>query len=151
MRVTDQSTPIWDRPNNPRGHSSSIERALQAHREQVSARNTRTEARLLGAATPVDQFFVNPARSAATSVANSETMENPKMVESPAVSIQPTESPIEEKNQSPMMAMGDLYESLATTPVRNLAPTLVENEAVDDLNDIQSDVVPEGSTVHYYA
>ena len=73
------------------------------------------------------------------------------MVETPAVSIQPNDSAMESESSSPMMAMGDLYDSLATAPVRDLAPTLVENEVVGNVNEIQSDEVPEGSKINYYA
>lgn len=184
-RISEQSLPLWQRSTNPRGHKSSIEKALQAHRSQVNDRNERTLTSQRSSEIK-DQFFPRtyPGRDQLATTASSTTEESPiGAPASPKQGGSPVTAPLTESSSHKLgiefndnsidgannssqansttgspsslsdspRAMAEIYEELSVDPVRNLAPTLVANESIDELTEVRSDDRPSGPTLDLMA
>ena len=138
-RITEQSRPLWERAANPRGHKSSIEKALKAHRSQVNDRNDRT-ASSQKTTRAQDQFFPRVMRpdppNAEKSAGYAEAAPASTSHSSAEAKASTSSGPSRQRG------MSDIYSEYSMNPVRSLAPTLVENESIEELAEVRSDDVP---------
>ena len=146
-KISNQSVPLWERQGSPRGHLSSVDKAVQAHRDRVDARQERTQSRIDASREINSQFFVAPENMAPLASQSEVLNTDFNIVEDPAVEAQPLEV-IAGAEQMPM-GMEDIYMELSASPMRTQAGRMVENESTDDNLEIQSDEVPKGTYVDY--
>lgn len=141
-----QQVPIWDRPNKESGHRSSVDKAVQAHRDQVASRTDRTEDRLAAAREINDRFFPQPKSYDRFSTGAEVNKYDFKYVEEPTVSYDRTYNT--EIPNNPIQS-DDLYQQMDVTPVRAYAAEVAEKDTMEAAQEIQSDEVPKGTYVDY--
>ena len=142
-----QSVPLWDRQQNERGHKTSVDKAVAAHRNRVEARRIRTEARLAAAREVNSKFFPKPQLSSASypttdiqyASYQSEYLNQPA---------QQIEQPFTDVQQAPLQ-VSDLYDQLSVEPVREYANEIIAKDQMEANMEVQSDEIPKGSYVDY--
>ena len=112
-RISEQSQPLWERSSRLRGHKSSINKALKAHRQQVHDRNDR----VLSSQKTGGQFFPRAMRPESSGGSQSS-------------------APQQSSSSSSKKDMSEIYNEYPSQPVRDLAPVLVENESEVSGNDV---------------
>ena len=142
------SVPLWERQKSHRGHKTSVNGALDAHRQRVTERQARIEKRLSVARNVSSRFFPKPTMNQ-TPVVEAGQLE---LSQSPAVT---TQIQNQVQNQIPefvpeLKELDMMYDDAQMTPVSNQAMQLIEK----DLNspnpeNAPADETPRGSYVDY--
>ena len=141
------SVPLWERQKSHRGHKTSVNSALDAHRQRVTERQARIEKRLSVARGVSTRFFPKPVIT-----------ETP-LVEPGQVQLNQNQNQLinnaQIQNQIPdyvpeLKEMDVLYDDAQMSPVANQALQLIEK----DLNNpspenAPPDETPRGSYVDY--
>jgi len=150
-QISQQSLPLWQRASHPRGHKSSVEKALKAHRDQVNDRNDRTLSSQKNGETG-GSFFPRTMRSEVTQSSNNQGAASSSVGEQNFAPASP--SPGDQGASvasSRRRGMNDIYNDLSISPLRSLAPTLVANESIEELGEMRSDEMPDRRSIDLIA
>ena len=133
---SSQALPIWERQKSHRGHKSSVESALGAHRQRVSERQARIEERLNLAKDITGQFFPKPnIVEKPTVISEGEMYQN--QIEEEVASAIPN-----------MRQLDNIYEEAQVGPVTKHAIQVIEKDLSNPEDGPQEDT-PKGSYVDY--
>lgn len=155
--ISSQAMPLWERQHSMRGHYSSVDGALKAHRQQINERRHRIEERMsIDHGNNANAFFPGPAATGQQMTANVNnamtTMNN-----APAVTANPvTDMAQGIENQAPEaqfypMEMDDIYSEASLASVGDNAIGVVQKEIANNPNpqNAPADETPKGSYVDY--
>lgn len=132
---SSQSTPLWERQKSHKGHRSSVDGAVAAHRKRVSERQARVEERLNIARDLSTKFFPKPG-----------VVEKP-MLETEMIEINKVNEQIAQIAPS-MRQLDAIYDDAQMTPVTQQALQVIEKDLANPEEAPQDDV-PRGSYVDY--
>ncbi len=151
---TSQAMPLWDRQKNQRGHYSSVDKALQAHRQRKAERHERVEQRLNMVRNQQNNFFPGPNLTDGSNLieSSSQVQSANSMVAGPQNTIEVGALPLEmikpETTSFQPLEMDELYSEASFGSVADNALGLVQKEVANP-EDIPTDEVPKGSYVDY--
>lgn len=144
--TAQQSVPLWDRSKNDRGHLSSVDKAVAAHRQQVSERQNRTEHNLAVSQEINDKFFPKPTLQQVQQANQGFDAVNPTGAEDYQNYQQDyADYPLNPGHNQ----VQEIYEEINMSPVREHAVAVL-NKDVDEVsqNQVEEDV-PKGSYIDY--
>ena len=143
--TAQQAVPLWDRTKNERGHLSSVDKAVAAHRQRVSERQNGTEHKLSVAQDISDRFFPQPAipsQAAYQKFANLNAMEVDSYQNYQQDYIDGSMVPVHNQVQG-------IYEEINMSPVRDHAVAVLNKDSEQvSQNPVEEDV-PKGSYIDY--
>ncbi len=151
--ANSQAMPLWERQKGQRGHYSSVDKALQAHRQRKAERHERVEQRLDMVKNIQTQFFPTPQAAERPAmieenfqnqpVNNAQLAQNPVDINNVILK----EAPLETPSFSPM-EMDEIYSEASLASVADNAMGVVQKEIANP-EEVPSDEVPKGSYVDY--
>jgi|GEM_PF-3404659 len=150
-KISNQQIPLWDRPSHTRGHLSSVDKAVAAHRSRVDARQMRTQNRLDASRVINNSFFATPENLAPLAAQQDPNMPS-EVINDPALGLQPIVGNLVEAETTEALPMGmdEFYTEISASPVRALAPQILAADTVGEgIPEDQSDEVPKGTYVDY--
>ena len=135
---SSQSNSLWERQKSHRGHRSSVDGALSAHRKRVSERQARVEQRL------------NVARDVTTKFFPKASLAQKPNLETESIQLSQMNEQIAQVAESmPSMKQLDaIYDDAQMTPVTKQAMQVIEKDLANPEESPQDDV-PRGSYVDY--
>ncbi len=151
--ANSQAMPLWERQKSQRGHYSSVDKALQAHRQRKAERQERVENRISMVHTMQNKFFPSPAISEQQTLydnplqaqpINNAPMQQP-MMDVAAESPDGLQPPVAEFNP---MQMDEIYKEASLGSVADNALGVVQKEMANP-EDVPADEVPKGSYIDY--
>ncbi len=151
--ANSQAMPLWERQKSQRGHYSSVDKALQAHRQRKAERQERVENRISMVHTMQSKFFPSPAATEQQALydnplqsqpVNSAPMQQPLM-DVAAANSEALQPPVAEFNP---MEMDEIYKEASLGSVADNALGVVQKEMANP-EDVPADEVPKGSYVDY--
>ena len=144
-----QAMPLWERQKNQRGHHSSVDGALKAHRQRTSDRQNRTQDRLNMVRNMTSQFFPTAHAVERPSVGADQLKVNPVLA-APVQeqSAQASAEMIAEINNFNPRQIDDIYNEAQLGSSSDNALVLVEKE-ITNPEEGPIDDMPKGSYVDY--
>ncbi|MCB0378919.1 MAG: hypothetical protein KDD33_10535 [Bdellovibrionales bacterium] len=139
-RHSTQSHPLWERQKSERGHYSSVDKAIMAHRKRNAARMERVESRLEAAKTISNQFFVKPEPAPAQQNQWASVDRNAM------VDAQQSQWNSAVTHQSPVDA---IYEDAQLAPTTEHALQVLAKDAQAPADDGMQEDMPKGSYIDY--
>jgi hypothetical protein len=153
--ANSQAMPLWDRQKSQRGHYSSVDKALEAHRQRKAERQARIEDRLNMVNNIHNNFFPT------SNVAQRSALEDPSFQSQPLDPVQQLDNPLQvattptaveapavEFNSLPPMEMDEIYKEASLGSVADNALGVIQREVANP-EDVPADEVPKGSYVDY--
>ncbi len=158
--TSPQGMPLWERQKSQRGHHSSVDGALQAHRQRTSDRHNRVQERLNLVRGMQSDFFPTQQRQTEVAVRNDifQNQNNPGMAMPPPAAIQnlaPQIEPmaieaaaIKDMPSFNPMEMDEIYNEASLASISDNAIGLVQKEMANP-EEAPIDETPKGSYVDY--
>ena len=148
--ANSQASPIWDRQKSSRGHYSSVDGALQAHRQRNAERQNRVEERLNMVRSMQNQFFPTP--QAMETTLNSDNLgnqgiQNQAMIQNQIPQIQNEIETLEVAQFNPM-EMDEIYNEASLGSISDNAMGIVQKEIANP-EEGPIDDMPKGSYIDY--
>lgn len=142
--TSPQAMPLWDRQKNQRGHRSSVDGALEAHRQRRSERQARVQERLNIVRGMQNQFFPQQSVGQEPSLVKEEfqaSQMRPPVVQQPVVQQPEVFNP---------RGMDDILEEAQLGRSSSQAINIVNTELANpNPEDGPVDDMPKGSYIDY--
>ena len=144
-----QAMPLWERQKSQRGHHSSVDGALKAHRQRTADRQSRVQNRLNMVRNMNSQFFPTTRTMAPPAIKNEQIQTNPVLSSPLQVSSASVETEVlTETNQFSPRAIDDIYNEAQLGSSSDSALVLVEKDIANP-EEGPVDDMPKGSYVDY--
>ena len=149
-----QSTPLWERQRESRGHRSAVDGALKAHRQRSMEREARVQERLNMVKSLQSQFFPTPVAKQAPQ-SQFDAIQAQSFQQAPAnqapldvANIQVDIPNIDEVQAFNPIEMDEIYSEASLGSISDNAMAIVSKD-ISSPEEAPSDEVPKGSYVDY--